>query len=278
VASKALISPADLLALALEMKSAQDATRQIEPFSARVPDFDLEDAYQVCGLIHEARVGEGAKPVGRKIGFTNPAMWPIFGVAEPIWGHVYDRTVVLLDGTAATCPLAPFAEPMIEPEIVLHFRAAPRPGDGLAGILGAIDWVAHGFEIVQSHFPGWKFKAPDTVADGGLHGSLLVGPRVPVGELGSDPVKALEAFTLELSCDGRPVETGRGSNVLGNPLAAITHLLSALEKQPHAAPLEAGELVTTGTITTAHPVHAGETWRTGLQGIPLPGLELRFLP
>jgi 2-keto-4-pentenoate hydratase len=272
-----MTSPADLHALALEMKSAQDTARQIEPFTARIPGFDLETAYQVSRVIHEARVAEGAKPVGRKIGFTNPDMWSRYGVREPIWAHVYDRTVVLLEDTAATCSLAHFAEPMIEPEIVLHFRTAPRSDGGLAGILEAIDWVAHGFEVVQSHFPGWKFQAPDTVADGGLRGSLLVGPRVPVGELGSDPIHALESFTLDLSCDARHVETGRGSNVLGNPLAAILNLLGVLATQPHAAPLGAGELVTTGTITAAHPVHAGETWRTGLQGIPLHGLELRFL-
>jgi 2-keto-4-pentenoate hydratase len=267
----------DLRNIASEIKAAQDAASRILPFTDRIPGFDLEAAYQVSKLVHEARLAEGAKPVGRKIGFTNPDMWSLYGVREPIWAHVYDRTVVLLEGNTTTCPLDRFAEPKIEPEIVLHFRAAPRPDGGLAGILDAIDWVAHGFEMVQSHFPGWKFKAPDTVADWGLHGTLLVGPRVPVAELGSDPVKALEAFMLDLSCDGRHVETGRGSNVLGSPLAAIAHLLDVLAKQPHAAPLGAGELVTTGTITTAQPVRAGETWRTQLQGIPLPGLELRLL-
>ena len=29
-------------------------------------------------------------------------------------------------------------------------------------ILGCIDWMAHGFEIVVSVFPGWKFTAADT--------------------------------------------------------------------------------------------------------------------
>jgi hypothetical protein len=30
--------------------------------------------------------------------------------------------------------------------------------------------VAHGYEIVHTHFPGWKFSAAQAVADGGLHG------------------------------------------------------------------------------------------------------------
>jgi 2-oxo-3-hexenedioate decarboxylase len=42
-------------------------------------------------------------------------------------------------------------------------------------LLACIDWVAHGFELVQSIFPGWKFSAPDAAAAFGLHGALLIG-------------------------------------------------------------------------------------------------------
>ncbi len=143
-------------------------------------------------------------------------------------------------------------------------------------MLSAIDWVAHGFEIVQSHFPGWKFEAPDTVADWALHGTLIVGPPQPVARLGGDLVAALETFSLALSCDGREVETGRGSNVLGSPLAAIAHLVSLLGQATDHVPLHAGELVTTGTITTARSVRAGETWRSEVKGIALPGLTVEF--
>lgn len=266
----------DLRTLASEMKAAQDSAHQIEPFTTRLPSFDLSTAYEVAHLIHRARLADGAKPIGRKIGFTNPEMWAKFGVHEPIWAYIYDTTVVQLHETQSTCQLSGFAEPKIEPEIVLHFHTAPRAGTGLTGVLNAIDWVAHGFEIVQSHFPGWKFQAPDTVADWALHGTLLIGPAQPLSRLGSDVVVALESFTLNLSCDGRVVETGKGSNVLGSPLAAIAHLLSVLAKQPNGAPLQAGEIVTTGTITTAQSVRVGETWRSEVQDIALPGLTVAF--
>jgi 2-oxo-3-hexenedioate decarboxylase len=267
---------ADLLALAQEIKAAQDTARQLEPFSARFPGFDLAAAYEVAAHVHRARLAEGARPVGRKIGFTNPAMWARYGVREPIWAHVYDTTVVPLADTHARCALGRFCEPKIEPEIVLHFRAAPRAGARPEEIADAIDWVAHGFEIVQAHFPGWKFTAPDTVADWSLHGTLLIGPPRPLAQLGGDPVTALESFTLDLARDGRQVETGKGSNVLGSPLAAIAHLLAVLARQPGAAALAAGELVTTGTLTAAHAVRPGEIWRSEMQGIALPGLSVEF--
>ena len=266
----------DLHAIAQQMKAAQDEVRQIEPFTSRVQGYDVASAYAVAHLIHAARLAEGAVAIGRKIGFTNPDMWARYGVREPIWAYVYDSTVVRVSGGHASCHLGRFAEPMIEPEIVFHFRAAPPIGGDLAALLDCIDWVAHGFEIVQSHFPAWKFKAADTVADGALHGALLVGEPQAIDQLGAGLLAALESFSIALSCDGALRETGRGANVLGSPLAAVAHLIEVLARQPQYLPLQAGEIVTTGTLTPAQSVHAGEAWRTELSGIALPGLSVEF--
>jgi 2-keto-4-pentenoate hydratase len=81
-----------------------------------------------------------------------------------VWGYVYDRTVHSLSEIGDTFPLVGLPEPRIEPEIVFKLAVAPAPGMGERELLESIDWVAHGFEIVQSIFPGWKFSAPDTVA------------------------------------------------------------------------------------------------------------------
>ncbi len=61
-------------------------------------------------------------------------------------------------------------------------------------LLGAIEWIAHGFEIVQSIFPAWKFAAPDTVAANGLHGALLIGRRHPVAARAEHWSAALSSF------------------------------------------------------------------------------------
>jgi 2-keto-4-pentenoate hydratase len=267
----------DLGPIARQMKAAQDEVRQIEPFTSRLSAFDISSAYAVAHLIHKARLAEGAAPVGRKIGFTNPDMWSLYGVREPIWAYIYDTTVVRLPDMRQECSISRFAEPKIEPEIVFHFRSPPPDDGDFCAILDCIDWIAHAFEIVQSHFPGWKFQAADTVADWALHGTLLLGEPQGAARLGTDRVAALESFTIALSCDGEVRERGRGSNVLGSPLAAVAHLIAVLAKQPQYMPLQANEMVTTGTVTTAQPVHAGETWRTALEGIALPGLSVEFV-
>ena len=266
----------NLNAIAHQIKISQDEVRQIKPLTSELDNFDVPTAYEVAHIIHKARLGEGAIPVGRKIGFTNPNMWSQFGVHEPIWGYIYNTTVVYLSTSHEKCNLIKFAEPKIEPEIVFHFRSSPPAVGGLPEILECIDWVAHAFEIVQSHFPGWKFQAADTVADSALHGTLLVGEPQEVDKLGTDLLSALEGFSIALSCNGKICEVGRGANVLGSPLAAIKHLIDVLAKQIQYMPLQANEMVTTGTITTALSVKAGETWRTELEGIALPGLSVEF--
>jgi 2-oxo-3-hexenedioate decarboxylase len=266
----------DINTIANQIKSAQDKARQIEPITSQLRDFDVSSAYEVAHLIHRARVDEGAQPVGRKIGFTNPGMWSLYGVHEPIWAYIYDTTVVHVFNQHGTCNIMRFTEPKIEPEIVFHFRSAPPTDGDLLAILECIDWVAHAFEIVQSHFPKWKFEAADTVADSSLHGTLLVGEPQAVDRVGTNIIDALEHFSIDLSCNGETREVGRGYNVLGNPLKAIVHLIDVLKKQPQYMPLQANEMVTTGTITTALSVHAGETWRTELAGISLPGLSVKF--
>lgn len=271
-----MLTAQEIQTVASAMRAAQGEARQIEPITARMPEFDLPSAYAVAHQVHEARVSEGAVPVGRKIGFTNPDMWSIYGVREPIWAYMYDTTVNWPVGRHASCSLGRVTEPKIEPEIAFHFRSAPPVGAGTSDILQCIDWVAHACEIVQSHFPDWRFQAADTIADCGLHAALFVGEPVAMERLGPDPTAVLESFSLALSCDGAMREAGKGANVLGGPLAALVHLTQVLARQPACFRLQADEIVTTGTITTARSVRPGETWQTTLNGIALPGLTIEF--
>lgn len=268
--------PADLRAIALEVIAAQDQGGSLQPFTTRWSGFDDAQAYAVAALVHAARLAEGALPVGRKIGFTNPAMWDLYGVRAPVWAYVYASTVVHLADARGVCRLGYFAAPRIEPEIVVHFHTAPKPGSDAAALLACIDWIAHGFEVVQSHYPDWKFRAADTIADAGMHARLYVGAPLPVGRLGATVLADLERFAITLSCDGTVRERGKGSNVLGGPLAAVAHLIAILAGQADSQPLQAGELVTTGTLTAAPYIRAGETWTTALEGIGLPGLALKI--
>jgi 2-oxo-3-hexenedioate decarboxylase len=255
--------------------AALSSGRSIPNFTSRDAAFGETEAYAVAAALHQARLARGERAVGRKIGFTNRSLWPVYGVHEPIWGHVYDTTVVHARDGRAAIPVGPLPEPRIEPEIVLHFAAAPPVTRDEAAILACVDWIAHGFEIVQSPFRDWKFKVADTVAANGLHGALVIGTPVPVAGI-ADCARKLREFRLTLIKDGAPQAEGTGASVLDSPLLALAHFAGVLARLPQFAPVGAGEVVTTGTLTDAYPVKAGETWSTRLAGIELPGLELAF--
>jgi 2-oxo-3-hexenedioate decarboxylase len=146
-----------------------------------------------------------------------------------------------------------------------------------AALFGCIDWVAQGFEIVHSVFPGWKFAPADAVIVNGLHGALLLAPRHPAG-FGSatDWTSNLAGFEIDLLRDGAVVDRSHSANVLDGPLSALRHLVGLLASDPVHSPLATGDIVTTGTLTRAFPILAGESWSTTLHGIELGGRPVWF--
>ena len=264
----------DVDAISTELLDALARNATIAPFSTRKQGFDREAAWQVSAEILRRRRDHGESPIGRKIGFTNRSIWPEYGVFTPIWAHVFDTTTTFLEQTEGTLAIGHLSQPRIEPEIVLHFGSAPpATTEDEAGVLSHVDWIAHGFEIVQTHFPGWKFEAADTIADFGLHGALVVGPRQSIAGM-RDVARILREFSITLAKDGALVASGCGANVLGSPVMSAIHLLRLLRDQQRFQPIQAGEIVTTGTLTSACPIGAGETWSTQLSGIGLDGLRL----
>ena len=265
----------DVAAIATEALAAIDAGRQIASFTARHPGFTLDQAYRVTAAMREKRVARGERALGRKIGFTNRTIWAEYNVFAPIWGYVYDRTLRELGGAAAF-PLKGLCEPRIEPEIVFGLSRAPQPGMDDMALLGCIEWIAHGFEIVQSIFPGWKFSPADTVAANGLHGALMVGARHLVGADAARWLPALTDFSIDLACDGAVMDRGRAGNVMEGPLSTLRYAMDLLASDGVNPPLAAGELVTTGTLTKALPIKPAETWSTVLSGVSLAGVSVRF--
>lgn len=249
--------------------------RQIAPFSSRDPAFGLDEAYRITPVVRRLREARGEKVLGRKIGFTNRTIWEQYGVYAPIWGYVYDSTLQNLDDLAGAVSLANFAEPRIEPEIVFGMVAAPEAGMDERELLSCIGWVAHGYEIVQSVFPQWKFAPPDTVAAFGLHAGLFIGERYQIGDDADKWFAPLSNFSITLRC-GDVSESGHARDVLDGPLSALKHLVGLLAKDRHNPQVAAGEIITTGTLTKAMPVKPGEHWTTKLDGIPLGGIDIRF--
>ena len=246
------------------------------PDSVHLPEStDMADAYQRALAVRALRIERGERPRGFKIGFTNRQIWARYNVFAPIWGTVWDTTLAFCDGSGAVS-IDRTCQPRLEPETVFGMKATPAAHATLDDLFDALDWVAPGFEVVQSHRPDWKFTAAETVADGALHARLVVGARVPVAALAPNAPeldRLLAQARVRLMRGNDVVEQGSGEQVLDSPLRALHHFVQALRSCPGAPDLVPKDVVTTGTWTDAWPIQAGETW-TAAFTTPLSSLRL----
>jgi 2-oxo-3-hexenedioate decarboxylase len=273
------MSDTDIHALAQQMLAAYTTGAMIPvPPSAAREEFDLNSAYAVEAEFSRLRKQSGRQTVGLKVGYANKAMWRVLKLETLLWAHMYDDTVHYAGGNSAEIRLPYYRSSKIEPEIVFKLRQ-PVASAGLdaAAVLQNIEWLAVGFEIIDCPYPDWNFKPADFVAAYGLHLALVVGQPLPLdSELASTLANDLAGFKVRISKDGQFVEEGSGKNSLRSPALCVAELAGAMLRRPGTAPLSAGELVSTGTLTAAHPITRGETWQVEVDGLPVSGLTLRL--
>ena len=261
-----------------ELLQARDAGRLADRPSQFGLDLSVEQAYQIGHALHERLVSRGFKPAGRKIGFTNRALWKQFQVNAPIWAHFYEQTIHFAHEGHLGLSLAGMIAPRLEPEVVLKL-AAPLPvGEAsIESLVDCVEWAAIGFEIVDCHFADWRFTAPEAVADFGVHAALVVGTpwRVTADDRHS-LASTLESLKVTLTGGKDFQAQGAGRNTLGSPLLSLAHLMRVLATQPWAAALAPGEIITTGTLTTLPNLHSGESYSVLVEKAPLPPLRLEL--
>lgn len=236
---------------------------------------DVPTAYQRALAVRALRIRRGEHPAGYKIGFTNRTIWERYAVFAPIWGTVWDTTLSRCDGQGRV-DLQHTCQPRLEPEVVFGIAATPPEGATLEQLFDCLDWLAPGFEVVQSHLPDWKFDAAQTVADGALHARLLVGRPQPVraiADSGHGLDTRLSRLQLTLYRGNEPIDQGTGVNVLDGPLHALHHFMRELQACPGAPGLQPGDVVTTGTWTDAWPIERGQQWRLRFDQA-VPGLDI----
>lgn len=273
----------DIARIAGRVLEALDSASSIAPLSDEIAGFGLADGYRVGASLVALRTARGERPVGWKIGFTNRTIWDEYDVHAPIWGPIYDTTFIDADaGTGAvTCTVADLSEPRIEPEIAFRLGTSPHPDMDDEALIACIDGIAHGMEIVQSVFPGWRFQAADTIAAAALHGRYHCGP---ITSLAADAderrtwLARLRDFEAALFLNGEEADRGVAENVMGGgPIEALRAFVRGLAEHPLGLEPKPGDMVTTGTVTRAFPVSAGERWSSEVKGLPLPGLSVDFV-
>ena len=262
-ASIAMQSTVNKQAMAETTRSRLATARSAATTIPSLKEISLRDGYEIGVEIEDERRAAGWRRVGWKLGFTNMALWPKQGVDAPFWAPVYTQTLI-----TGELPTEGPVQPRIEPEIVVGLKADLPPGSGPSAIADAIDWAAAGLEVVECHFEGWSMSAAEAVADAGLHAGLAIGSRKRVN---AAEAIALSNCECEFLRDGTLVNGGLATTALDGPVAALVWLLRGLPEG-----LQAGDIITTGSMIGATPVSAGQRWTSRLHGPVSSSVEITF--
>lgn len=263
--------------------SEAEVVAMAEAYQARIPaanprgltPADGECSRSKLNRLLQAQLGE---PVGYKAGLTNPAVQKRFNHTSPVWGTLYG-SMMLANGSVVDAGFG--ARPVFEADMLVRISSeAVNDARDAAQVLAAIDRVIPAIEL-----PDLMVQAPGQL-DGAAVTAINVGARYFIQGLGIPvPVTRAERYQLLdalrdmlaiVKVDGREVDRGFGSDVLGHPLNAVVWLAQDMAR--NGLSLKVGDLVSLGSFSRLLPPRAGQAveityW--GLPGTPVVSLGFR---
>ncbi len=236
--------------------------RQIDILPLELMPADLDEAYRVRQIFEEIETKARGTVAGYKIGLTTPIMQQLCGVDEPVYGAIFEKEVHHGRAELATrnyCRLG------IETEIALRL-GEDLPLGGIGGSWrdrapGAVESCMAAIELLEDLRHDYKrLSAAAMVAGNVWNAGIIVG--APVSDWrGLD----LAQLSAKLSINGREVGTGKGGDVMGNPLNALAWLAEA--RAAAGTPLRRGAIVMTGSMVPIQFPSAGERAIVEVEGL-----------
>ena len=238
------MTPEDIATAAAALVEAEATGRQTGLLSLRFPAMTLDDAYAVQAAFVAAKMAQGRRRIGWKIGLTSRAMQDALKIDTPDSG-------VLLDDMAfdsgATIPKGRFIQPRIEAEIAFVMKA-PLSGNATRDeIIAATDYVAPSLEILDTRIlradpeTGKPRIIVDTISDNAANAGVVVGAQRHAP--GAHDLRWVGAIVTR---DGVVEETGLGAGVLNDPVTSVQWL--ARRMQTYGQSIAAGDIVLSGSF------------------------------
>ncbi|MDO8650923.1 MAG: fumarylacetoacetate hydrolase family protein [Undibacterium sp.] len=237
------------LEAALSLREARASGRTIAPVSVSHDIGGLEAAYAVAEINTRARLAEGRRIVGKKVGLTSTAIQLQLGVDQPDFGILFDDMEFL---SGQDVPMERLMQPKIEAEVAFVMaRDLESDRPSWAEFLACIEYALPALEIVDSAITDWKISLVDTVADNASCGLYVLGDQpvsisqISMGELG-----------MQMSRNADVVSLGTGAACLGHPLRAAYWLARTMAA--HGQRLSAGEVILSGALGPMVPISRGD--------------------
>ncbi|RQH06420.1 2-keto-4-pentenoate hydratase [Paraburkholderia dinghuensis] len=247
-----------LKAIAARLKEAEASRQVIAPVRGEIALDDMQSAYAVQQINVDARVAQGERIVGRKIGLTSLAVQKQLGVDQPDFGALFASMTY---GDSQPIPLSKLIQPKVEAEIALVLnRDLTHERHTFADLIGATDYAVAALEVVDSRIQNWDIKFVDTVADNASSAAFVLGSRpIPLSQID------LTGCAMRLESVGQVLSTGSGAACLGNPLNAAIWLADRMAAL--GTPLRAGDVVLTGALGPMVAVTKPGTYTAVIEGL-----------
>jgi 2-keto-4-pentenoate hydratase len=223
-----------------------------------MPD-GLDDAYAIRREFEAIELARGRGAVaGYKIGLTTPIMQKLCGVDEPCYGAIFASE---LHQRRAELPVGQFCRLGIETEIAMRLGADLPEGGDRDRVAGAVESCMAAIEVLEDLRQDYKrLSAAAMVAGNVWNAGAVVG--APVADWRR---LDLAGLVSRLTINGREIGTGRGGDVMGNPLNALMWLANKLAAD--GAPLKRGMVVLTGSMVPIQFPTAGDRAVVEVEGL-----------
>jgi 2-keto-4-pentenoate hydratase len=167
----------ELRATAAALRTARADRTPISAPSKTWPALDADAGFKVQQLNVEAAVAAGDRLVGYKLGNIAKVMQAAFGLDQPDYGYLLASSFAYEGTTLARDQyIEPFVE--LEPAFILRSRLG-GPNTTVADVINAVEYALPAIEIIDSRVQDWAISLPDTLADNGSTGSVILGGTEP---------------------------------------------------------------------------------------------------
>ncbi len=222
---------------------------------------ELEQAYAVQVRLHAILTEAGHGPfTGHKIGCTTQVMQDYMKIPSPCAGMI---PAPLIFETEARLPRSGFCKPGVECEIAVRLKAdmPARPGGhDRASAAACVGAAMASIELVDQRWTDFRaLPTPPLVADDFFNAGCVHGPETAFDPLGLDGLRG------RMRINGADLGEGVGADLLGHPLDALAWLADLRAAQ--GAPLQAGALVTLGSILKTEWIEAGDQVEMEIDGL-----------
>jgi len=232
--------------------------RDIVPFARAWGATDLAGAYAIQAAFVERMLATHGPRVGYKIGLTSARMQRMCSIDHPVAGVVLQKRL-LTSGTRLQ--LSDLVHLGIEFEICMRLGRSLAPREKpyeMREVAQAVDAVSPAFEVIDDRNSAYPLDLLSLVADNAWNEGIVTGKYQS-----SWPDLAAVRGTVERN--GEVIDQGHGRDVLGHPFEPLRWLANHLREQGQT--LNAGEIVSTGSLVTTRFPAAGEHYRFIVEGI-----------